>query len=191
MARIRVRLRALTICDMGYFVKDPDRRGWEVKRVWLLPTQPPVPPVPPEAQRREGFSGRVENALDGAERLVTRYKATLRSWPVIGLAVVATVIALIVGSATGTTAYAVITLVGVAIVLTLPLWIGEFLSYAFQWVMLILVISGAAAGNRAVYVQMKAGHSQGSVTERYVHAPQVLFPGAAEKGEARVFSQVG
>ena len=42
-----------------------------------------------------------------------------------------------------------------------------------------------------MYVQMKAGHAQGSVTERYVHAAQVLFPGAAEKGEARLFSAVG
>lgn len=48
----------------------------------------------------------------------------------------------------------------------------------------------AAAGNPAVYVQLKAGHSQGSITERYVHAAQVLFPGAAAKGEARTFSGV-
>ena len=45
----------------------------------------------------------------------------------------------------------------------------------------------AAAGNPQVYVQMKAGHSQGSITERYIHAAQVLFPGAAEKGEGRMF----
>lgn len=45
----------------------------------------------------------------------------------------------------------------------------------------------AAAGNPAVYVQLRAGHSQGTVTERYVHASQVLFPGAAEKGENRLF----
>ncbi len=61
-----------------------------------------------ERQRRDGLSGRLENAVDGAERLVTRYTTALRSWPVMGLAVVATVVALIVGSATGTTAYAVI-----------------------------------------------------------------------------------
>jgi integrase len=48
----------------------------------------------------------------------------------------------------------------------------------------------AAAGNPAVYVQLKAGHSQSSITERYVHAAQVLFPGAAAKGEARTFSEV-
>ena len=46
----------------------------------------------------------------------------------------------------------------------------------------------AAAGNPAVYVQLKAGHSQASITERYIHAAQVLFPGAAEKGEARIFA---
>jgi integrase len=45
----------------------------------------------------------------------------------------------------------------------------------------------AAAGNPAVYVQMKAGHSQGTITERYIHAAQVLFPGAAARGEDRIF----
>jgi integrase len=45
----------------------------------------------------------------------------------------------------------------------------------------------AAAGNPHAYVQLKAGHSQGSITERYIHAAQVLFPGAAERGEARIF----
>jgi integrase len=47
--------------------------------------------------------------------------------------------------------------------------------------------AAAAAGNPAVYVQMRAGHSQGSITERYVHAAQVLFPGAAARGEERMF----
>jgi len=37
------------------------------------------------------------------------------------------------------------------------------------------------AGNPAIYVRHKAGHSQGSITERYLHAAQVLFPGAAKK----------
>jgi integrase len=45
----------------------------------------------------------------------------------------------------------------------------------------------AAAGNPQVYVQLKAGHSQGSITERYIHAAQVLFPGAAQRGEDRLF----
>jgi integrase len=45
----------------------------------------------------------------------------------------------------------------------------------------------AAAGNPQAYVQLKAGHSQGTITERYIHAAQVLFPGAAEKGETRMF----
>jgi integrase len=49
----------------------------------------------------------------------------------------------------------------------------------------------AAAGNPQAYVQMKAGHSQGSITERYIHAAQVLFPGAAERAEARLFGTVG
>ena len=46
----------------------------------------------------------------------------------------------------------------------------------------------AAAGNPMAYVQMKAGHSQAQITERYIHAAQVLFPGAAAKGEARMFA---
>ena len=38
------------------------------------------------------------------------------------------------------------------------------------------------------YLQLKAGHSQGQITERYyIHAAQVLFPGAAERGESRMF----
>ena len=47
-----------------------------------------------------------------------------------------------------------------------------------------------AAGNPAVYVQMKAGHSQAAITERYIHASQVLFPGAAQTGEDRLFGKV-
>jgi integrase len=45
----------------------------------------------------------------------------------------------------------------------------------------------AAAGNPMSYIQLKAGHSQSAITERYIHAAQVLFPGAAERGEARMF----
>jgi integrase len=45
----------------------------------------------------------------------------------------------------------------------------------------------AAAGNPQIYVQARAGHSQGSITERYLHAAQVLFPGAAERSEERMF----
>jgi integrase len=48
----------------------------------------------------------------------------------------------------------------------------------------------AAAGNPQIYVQARAGHSQGSITERYMHAAQVLFPGAAERSEARMFGDV-
>ena len=32
----------------------------------------------------------------------------------------------------------------------------------------------AAAGNLQAYVQLKAGHSQGSITERYIHAARVV-----------------
>jgi integrase len=35
----------------------------------------------------------------------------------------------------------------------------------------------AAAGNPAVYVEARAGHAQATMTERYVHAAQVAFPG--------------
>ena len=45
----------------------------------------------------------------------------------------------------------------------------------------------AAAGNPSIYLQHRAGHSQASITERYLHAAQVTFPGAAEKGETRIF----
>jgi integrase len=48
----------------------------------------------------------------------------------------------------------------------------------------------AAAGNPAVYVQARAGHAQATMTERYVHAAQVAFPGAAERSEERLFSQL-
>ena len=37
-------------------------------------------------------------------------------------------------------------------------------------------------------VQVKAGLSQSQIIERYIHAAQVLFPGAAVKGEARMFA---
>jgi integrase len=46
----------------------------------------------------------------------------------------------------------------------------------------------AAAGNPAVYVQARAGHAQATMTERYIHAAQVAFPGAAERSEERLFS---
>ena len=47
----------------------------------------------------------------------------------------------------------------------------------------------SAAGNPAIYIQHCAGHSQASITERYLHAAQVTFPGAAERGENRIFSK--
>jgi hypothetical protein len=48
----------------------------------------------------------------------------------------------------------------------------------------------AAAGNPAVYVQARASHAQATMTERYVHAAQVAFPGAAERAEERIFRAV-
>lgn len=44
----------------------------------------------------------------------------------------------------------------------------------------------AAAGNPHSYIQAKAGHSHGSITERYIHAAQTAFPGAASLAEARM-----
>ena len=49
----------------------------------------------------------------------------------------------------------------------------------------------AAAGNPQIYVQARAGHSQGAITERYMHAAQILFPGAAAKSEERMFGAPG
>lgn len=49
----------------------------------------------------------------------------------------------------------------------------------------------AAAGNPHAYIQAKAGHSQSTITDRYIHAAQVLFPGAAEKAEVRMFEVAG
>jgi integrase len=46
----------------------------------------------------------------------------------------------------------------------------------------------AAAGNPLAYIQQRAGHSQTSITERYIHAAQVQFRGAAERAEARMFN---
>jgi integrase len=45
----------------------------------------------------------------------------------------------------------------------------------------------AAAGVPAMYVQAKAGHAQGSTTERYLHAAKTTYPDAAELAEARLF----
>jgi hypothetical protein len=50
----------------------------------------------------------------------------------------------------------------------------------------------AAVGNPNAYVQAKAGHSTFAITERYVHAAQVAFPGAVERSEERLFgAEVG
>ena len=44
------------------------------------------------------------------------------------------------------------------------------------------VMNGAASPPQA-----KAGHAQGSTTERYLHAHRTSYPDAAELAEARVF----
>jgi integrase len=45
----------------------------------------------------------------------------------------------------------------------------------------------AAAGNPLSYIQLKAGHSQTSITEKYIHAAQIQFKGAAARGEERMY----
>ena len=47
----------------------------------------------------------------------------------------------------------------------------------------------AAAGVPAMFVQAKAGHAQGSTTERYLHANRTSYPAAAELAEARLFGE--
>jgi integrase len=49
----------------------------------------------------------------------------------------------------------------------------------------------AAAGVPAMFVQAKAGHAQGSTTERYLHAAKTSYPDAAELAEARLFARAG
>ena len=46
----------------------------------------------------------------------------------------------------------------------------------------------AAAGVPAMFVQAKAGHAQGSTTERYLHAARTSYPDAAGLAEARLFN---
>jgi integrase len=48
----------------------------------------------------------------------------------------------------------------------------------------------AAAGVPGMFVQAKAGHAQGSTTERYLHATKTANPDAAELAEARLFSTI-
>ena len=48
----------------------------------------------------------------------------------------------------------------------------------------------AAAGVPAMFVQAKAGHAQGSTTERYLHAAKTAYPDAAELAEARLFNRM-
>jgi hypothetical protein len=49
----------------------------------------------------------------------------------------------------------------------------------------------AAAGIPAMFVQAKAGHAQGSTTERHLHAAKTSFPDAAELAESRLFGAAG
>ena len=41
-----------------------------------------------------------------------------------------------------------------------------------------------------MFVQAKAGHAQGSTTERYLHATKTAYPDAAGLAEARLFPSV-
>lgn len=48
----------------------------------------------------------------------------------------------------------------------------------------------AAAGNPMAHIQARAGHSQATTTERYIHAAQTSFPGAATRSERRLLSRI-
>jgi hypothetical protein len=39
-----------------------------------------------------------------------------------------------------------------------------------------------------MFVQAKAGHAQGSTTERYLHARKTAYPEGAELAETRIFA---
>jgi hypothetical protein len=54
-----------------------------------------------------------------------------------------------------------------------------------------LPVIGVVEAPVFMYIQMQAGHSQGAITERYIHAAAVMFPGAADKTEARLFGAPG
>jgi len=47
----------------------------------------------------------------------------------------------------------------------------------------------AAAGIPPMFVQAKAGHAQGTTTERYLHAARTSYPNAAGLAEARLFGR--
>ena len=46
-------------------------------------------------------------------------------------------------------------------------------------------------GVPAMFVQAKAGHAQGSMTERYLHPSKTSYPDAAELAEARAAEPSG
>lgn len=47
-----------------------------------------------------------------------------------------------------------------------------------------------AAVNVHAHVKHKAGHSSSQITDRYIHAASSMFPGAAARGEGRMFGTV-
>lgn len=49
----------------------------------------------------------------------------------------------------------------------------------------------AAAGAPNAYVQARAGHSQFTITERYIHRERVSAPGVADAVEMRIFAPAG
>jgi integrase len=55
----------------------------------------------------------------------------------------------------------------------------------------IALTHDAAAGNPLAYIQMRAGDSQASITEGYIHAAQVQSAGAAQRSGERLLGATG
>lgn len=139
---------SVILCDIEHLILDPDRREWEVRRVWLSPTKPP-----PAAPREKTQSGRLDKAFDGAERLLERYRAALLRWSTLAAAVGAAVVVLALGRATGQLVGAVVVLLVVAAAVMLPVWLGLLFLLIGQMVLYALglfVLAGVVYGVMAL-----------------------------------------
>ena len=86
--------------------------------MWLSPLPPPPGPL------EETDKGRLDKVSAGAERLLERYRAALLRWRMLALAVAAAVFVLAVASAAGQLVGALVVLLVVAALVTLPFWLG-------------------------------------------------------------------